>query len=287
MLLGSVMSAVPGPIDVGAVSDNFDPGKVTGSDLIFAGVSIVVGFILGNIVKRLVRRLLRGVDGIPTMAGDVIARIAQYVIITLGIVLALEALGFAFGLFGSLVILLVVFAFFATQPLLRDLGAGLTIQFRRPFEVGHQVVIGPSEGRVDEVSARAVEISAVDGRKILIPNSSVLQSPIINLTAEGARMTTFVAGVEYSTDLDRAREVIVAAMEDAPGVLAEPPPQAFVEEFDDSTINIACRFWHAPEIQAEWASRDEAMRSVKRALDANGITIAFPQRVLWSAPDDD
>jgi small-conductance mechanosensitive channel len=43
-----------------------------------------------------------------------------------------------------------------------------------------------------------------------------------------------------------------------------------VERFADSTINIACRFWHQPEIQAEWAARDEAMRAVKRAAAVAG-----------------
>jgi small conductance mechanosensitive channel len=95
-------------------------------------------------------------------------------------------------------------------------------------------------------------------------------------------LTTFIVGAAYDTQLELAREVIVTAMNSADAVLSDPPPEAFVNEFSDSTINIACRFWHAPQIQAEWAARDEAMRAVKRALDANGITIAFPQRVVWS-----
>ena len=73
------------------------------------------------------------------------------------------------------------------------------------------------------------------------------------------------------------------ALTAVPTVAPEPLPAAFVDEFADSTINIACRFWHEPEIQAEWAARDEATRAVKRAFDASGITIAFPQRVLWRA----
>ncbi len=285
MLIGGAMSVVPGPIDVGVVRDEFDLSTVTTSDLIFAGVSIVAAIVLGHITKRSLRRLLRDVDGIPVMAGDIIARIVQYVIMTLGLVLALEALGFSFGLVGSMILLVMVLVVLAARPLLQDLGAGMIIQVRRPFSVGDQIVIGETSGRIDEVSARTVRVISVDGRRVHFPNRAVLEGAIVNLTTEGARMTTFIAGVDYATDLDQAREVIAAAMADAPGVLAEPPPEAFVEEFADSTINIACRFWHAPEIQAEWASRDEAMRSVKRALDASGITIAFPQRVIWSADD--
>jgi small-conductance mechanosensitive channel len=109
----------------------------------------------------------------------------------------------------------------------------------------------------------------------------VLEGPIDNLTVEGARMTMFIAGVAYDTDLDHARAVIVEALTGVDSVCSDPEPQAFVQEFSDSTIDIACRFWHDPRIQEEWAARDEAMRAVKRGFDANGITIAFPQRVLW------
>ena len=72
---------------------------------------------------------------------------------------------------------------------------------------------------------------------------------------------------------------------ETPALLAEPAPRAYVEEFADSTINIACRVWHEPDILAEWEARSEAMRAVKRALDANDITIAFPQRVVWSGEE--
>ncbi|MCP4959489.1 MAG: mechanosensitive ion channel family protein [Actinomycetia bacterium] len=142
------------------------------------------------------------------------------------------------------------------------------------------------EGEVEEVSARTVRLITVDGRRVHSPNRSVLDGAITNLTSEGRRLTTFIVGAAYDTDLDLARQVIVEALGTSPLVLSDPPPQAFVEEFADSTINIACRFWHPPQIQAEWAARDESMRAVKRALDDTGITIAFPQRVLWVQPTD-
>jgi small-conductance mechanosensitive channel len=76
--------------------------------------------------------------------------------------------------------------------------------------------------------------------------------------------------------------IIDYALAGAPLVLDEPEPEVLVQEFAASTIDVACRFWHQPEIEASWAARDEAMRAVKRALDAAGITIAFPQRVIWA-----
>jgi small conductance mechanosensitive channel len=217
----------------------------------------------------------------------VIAKIVSYVILTLGGVVALEALGISFGLVGSALLLLIVLVVLAAKPLLQDLGAGLIVQLRRPFSIGDQVLIDGIEGAIDEVSARTVRIITVDGKRVHLPNRSVLEGAVTNLTTEGQRLTTFIVGAAYDTDLEHAREVIVAAMQSADAVLSDPSPQAFVDEFSDSTINIACRFWHAPEIEAEWVARDEAMRAVKRSLDANGIKIAFPQRVLWTGGASD
>jgi small conductance mechanosensitive channel len=271
----------PLPVDIGVIADNFDVSTVTSSDLVVAAIAVLAGVLLSFVAKKALRRTLNGIDGMPLLAGDVIARIVSYVILTFGIVVALEALGISFGLVGSALLLLMVLVVLAAKPLLQDLGAGLIIQIRRPFGITDQVLIDGIEGAIDEVSARTVRIITVDGKRVHFPNRGVLEGAITNLTVEGQRMTTFVVGAAYDTDLDQAREVIVAAMQSADAVLSDPSPQAFVDEFSDSTINIACRFWHAPEIQAEWVARDEAMRAVKRGLDTNGITIAFPQRVVW------
>jgi len=287
MSLLAPTQVVPIPNDIGVITDDFDLSTITTSDVIFAAIAVAASVLLSQFAKRALRRVLNDIEGMPVLAGDVIARIVSYLILTLGVVLALEALGFSFGLVGSVLLLVIVLVVLAAKPLLQDLGAGLIIQMRRPFSVGDQVEIGGLSGQIDEVSARTVRVITVDGRRVHYPNRSVLEGAIVNLTSEGRRLTTFVAGVAYDTDLERAREVIMESLGAAPGVIADPPPQAFVEAFADSTINIACRFWHEPRIQAEWAARDEAMRAVKRAFDDARITIAFPQRVLWSQPAAD
>ena len=282
--LPGIAQTVPVPIDISVIADGFDLSAITAADLIFAGIALVSGVVLGQLAKRALRRLL-DIDGLPEMAGDLIARIVGYVIGFLGLVVAIEALGFSLGPVGSIIILVVVGLVFAAKPLLQDLGAGLILQIRHPFLIGDQVVIGEQRGQVDQVTARTVRILSVDGRWVHIPNRTVLDGTITNLVSHGLRMSTFTAGVEYATDLDFARDVIVEAISATSTAAAEPGPAAFVEEFADSTITIACRFWHEPDIESEWAARDESMRAVKRAFDERGITIAFPQRVLWRADE--
>ena len=283
--LSGLAQRVPVPIDISVIADGFDVSAITAADLIFAGIALIAGVVLGQVAKRTLRRLL-DIEGLPDMAGDLISRIVGYIIGFLGLVVAIEALGFSLGPVGSIIILVAVGLVFAAKPLLQDLGAGLILQMRHPFMIGDQVVIGDERGQVDQVTARTVRMCTVDGRWVHVPNRTVLEGTITNLMSNGLRMSTFTAGVDYSTDLDLARQVIVEAISTTSAAAAEPAPAAFVEEFAESTINIACRFWHEPDIESEWAARDESMRAVKRAFDDSGITIAFPQRVLWRADED-
>ena len=269
------------PTDLGVVSDSFDVSTITGSDILFALAAIVVSVVLAQLTKRAMRRVLSDIDGMPVLSGDVIARMVSYTIILLGVVIALEALGFSLGPVGAILLVVIVVVVLSARPLFEDLGAGVILQMRRPFHVGDVVEFGEYQGAIEEVNARTVRMVSVDGRRVHIPNRTALDGTIVNLMAHGARMTTFVAGVEYATDLDRTREVVVGALQSCEMVADEPVPEAHVQEFNSSTIDIACRFWHAPGVHEEWRARDEAMRAVKRALDADGITIAFPQRVLW------
>lgn len=280
---GLLAQSAPVPTDFTVIADEFDLRTITAADLVFAGVAIVAGLVLGQLARRAIRRAAETVDGLPEMAGDIVSRIVGYVIGVLGLVVGLEAMGFSLGPVGSLIILVVIGVVLAARPLIQDLGSGLILQFRRPFRVGDQISLLDRSGRVEEINARTVRMITPEGERVHLPNRVVLDGTIVNLVSEGRRMTTFVAGVDYATDLDRAKRVIEEAIAGTALAETEPPPAAFVQEFNSSTIDIACRFWHGPEIETAWRARDEAMRAVKRAFDAERITIAFPQRVLWTA----
>ncbi len=265
------------------IASGFDVNALTTADVVFAAIAFVSGFLLSRLAKRGIVRVLGRVDGFPADAARIIARVVGYVIVLLGTVVALEALGFSLGPLGGLLLVLIVIAALSAKPLLEDVGASMILHVRQPFTVGDQVMIDDHRGEVLQISARSVRILAADGRHVHLPNRWVLDQPIVNLTVEGRRLTSFVAGVDYTTDLDHARAVAVEAVASADGVLEDPAAEVLVDELADSTINLTCRFWHDPTFVSEIRARDAAIRAVKRAFDADGIVIAFPQRVQWQA----
>lgn len=263
------------------IADSLEPVNLDWLSIVIAVVVFIAAIVLARLARRAVRRLSSRVDfGSPAVFASA-ARISSWVIIFLGIVGSLRVLGIDFiPLMAGLGIAAVVVAV-ALRPFLENFAAGLTLQLQRPFEIGEQISVRQIEGEVTELTARSVVVKTLDGRTVHLPNSHVLESPIINFTA-GSRRRSFVdVGLAYDTDLAAAVAIMIEAVADASGVISDPPPEAFIHEFGDSTINARVRFWHEPQIRAGWTIRHEVAVSIKSALDERGIEIAFPQRVLW------
>ncbi len=163
----------------------------------------------------------------------------------------------------------------------------ITLQIRRPFRAGDQVSVGGCEGTVEDVDFRTVVLRSFDGDRILVPCAAVLLAPIVNHTTLGRRRTSLAIGVAYDTDLGAARQVLVDAVASVGDASSLRAPEVWVERFDDSSIALVVRFWHQPDIATEWRVRSEVAVAAKGALDAAGIELAFPQRVVRLLADPD
>ena len=262
--------------------DDWQPEEVTGEHMIAALATIGIALMLGFLISRLTRFAIRRWTAAPQFASVLAGRVAGYFVVLIGVIVALESIGLTLGPM-VIIVTCVVLAVWVMRPLLQNMGAGLMLQARGPFQPGEQIQSHGFEGVVEELDARVLQIRTLDGRRIYIPNSDLADSPIINLTELGARRSSFDVGVAYFTDLDAAVEVVKAALLNTPGVFDDPPPEAFVHEFDDSNVKIAAWFWHEPDIHESWRVKDEAARAVFRALRNAGIEISFPRRTLaWA-----
>ncbi|MDJ0952324.1 MAG: mechanosensitive ion channel family protein [Acidimicrobiia bacterium] len=263
------------------IADSLEPLNLDWLSLAVAAAVFLISIILARLARRGLRRLAGRVEiGSPALWAAS-ARISSWLILFFGVVGSLRVLGIDFlPLMAGLGVAAVVVAV-ALRPFLENFAAGLTLQLQRPIDIGDQVSVRQIEGEVSELTARTVVIRTMDGRVVHIPNSTVIESAITNFTASAQRRSVIDVGLAYDTDLALAVSIMIEAVAAAPGVNNEPPPEAFIHEFADSTINAQVRFWHEPQIRAGWTIRHEVAVAIKRALDASGIEIAFPQRVLW------
>ncbi len=176
---------------------------------------------------------------------------------------------------------------FAAQDLLSNLLAGVTLLLDRPFTLGDWIRVNDWEGQVQRLTLRTTRLRTRDNELISIPNNKVAGNDVVNLTAGGALRVRSSLGVSYKADLDTAREALARVLNEEPKVLGDPPPRVAVMELGDSSVSLDLIYWIAPEsIARRPAIQQRVMEASKRALDAAGVEIPFPQRVLHLEMDE-
>jgi small-conductance mechanosensitive channel len=264
---------------------------VTVTDWAVAGATFVGFVVVALVLRRVIERLVRRTDPEGNIARFA-ARVVQHLVILVGLLYALTALGVQIGpLVGALGVTGIAIAF-AVTAILENVFASVMLKTRRPIRVGDQVWTQDRSGTVTDVNFRAVVLDSFDGERVFIPSSLVMDGVIVNHTATPTRRTVLPVGVAYGTDLQRAQDVLVEAVAGAAGVLTAPAPQAWVTAFGESSIDFDVRFWTASDIATVFRVRSAVAIAINDAFDREGIEIPFPQRVVTMAaevpdePDD-
>jgi small-conductance mechanosensitive channel len=267
---------IPGDLD-----QVVDTKAITVWDFVWAIVIIALSFLLAALTRRLVGRVLRKFPDIPQNYKLLMASASGWFVIVVGIIYALGVLGVDLGpvLIGLLLVAGV--GFFAGRGILENFSAGLVLQGTTMFVVGDQIETTAGTGTVLEITGRTLTIRTVDGKELNVPNTTVVNEPLTNLTKEGQRRSSLEVGVAYGTDLEEAKAALQTAAAGCELVITEPEPEALVSEFGDNAIEFELRFWHEPTIIEERRAVDAVARAVARELAEHDIEIAFPQRTLW------
>ena len=261
--------------------DSIIDESLTLSDWVQAGIIVAATIVVAVVVARLVRRVLTHVVG-PGFAAIVTARLAAYLLFLIGLFYALTSLGVQVGpLIGAIGLGGLVLAL-ALQKLVENFFSGLILQARRPFRVGDTVLLGDHLGVATDIDSRTTVLRGLDGAAVRVPNSEVAAGPIVNLTNEALRRSELEVGVAYDTNLQAATECLIEALGQVERVSGEPPAQALLTRFGSSSIDFTLYYWHGSDVPTELAARHDVILSVHQSFAAAGITIAFPQMVVWS-----
>jgi small-conductance mechanosensitive channel len=268
-------------LPTGDLSSVVDPSDLTLWDIIASVVVLLLGYLLARWGRRATRRVVGRIDEMPENITDLAGSIAFWLVIAMTVVFALSILGFDTAPVVLLLLFVVIILALSGRTVFENYGASLILQVRSPFEPGDQIQSVEHTGAVHEINGRTVVLHTMDGKEVHLPNKSVIDNPIVNLTRRGRRRSRLDVGVAYDTDLGRAQQVLRSAVAGVDGVLDDPACEVFVTEFDDSAINFAVRYWHEPAIREGYVVTDEVARAIDDALEAAGIVIAFPQATLW------
>ena len=242
---------------------------------------IALVFVIFFVGRKLIKKIVSLCDQALKRHGMevTVRRFFCNVINALGYICMLGILLQTVGLTATSLTALVASAGFAVglalQGSLSNFAGGVLILLMKPFVIGDYIVQGNTEGTVKEIGLVYTELITADNRLIVIPNGTLIDSSIVNVTATGKRRLELSVGIGYKSDLKKAKEVLIRLGENDPARDPENPVNVFVSELAESSVNLGLHVWVSSS--EYWNAKWRLTENIKMAFDEEGIEIPFKQ----------
>ncbi|MCK0192196.1 mechanosensitive ion channel domain-containing protein [Arenibacter sp. F20364] len=251
------------------------PGLV--SSIVTSALILIVGLWIIRLINRMVKKFFRKAEYDPSLESFLQSFISiglklmlfVLVITQLGVqssslVAIIGAAGLAIGL--------------ALQGSLANFAGGVLILVFKPFKVGDFISAQGVDGTVKEITIFTTKLSTFGNQIAIVPNGQLSNNNIINYNAQNTRRDKIGVGIGYSSDIKKAKDILLQICAENENILKDPAPEVYVAELGDSSVNLSLRFWAQNEVF--WAAHFHVMEELKNRFDAAGIEIPFPQRVF-------
>lgn len=174
----------------------------------------------------------------------------------------------------------------ALQGGLANLAGGVLLLIFKPFVVGDYIIQDQAngcEGTVAKIEICYTTLLSIDNKKIVVPNGTLSNSTIINVTAKENRKLEIKVGISYDADIRKAKKVIEDILKVDPDTRSDNSEMVvFVDSLADSAVIIGLRVWVPTD--AYWKTKWRLNQRIKEEFDANGITIPYNQMEVYVHP---
>ena len=242
---------------------------------------LIVALVLSRTLSRLLNRSIEKRAYLDPGIRYTLGRVTQYLIVTLGALLALKA---AFNL--DLTSIAVIFTAlsvgigFGLQYIAADIASGFILLFERPVRVGDHITIADDEGDVQSINLRTTIVVTNDRVSIIVPNSRLVSQRLINWSYGDPRVRISIpVGVAYTSDIDLVTRTLLTAAEDVDNVLKDPPAKVQFLKFGDWSLDFRLLVWtNRPRLHPQIKS--DINYRLEKLLREASIEIPFPQTEL-------
>lgn len=266
------------------VHDNI-PGLI---DFGFRVVLVIVLFVVGRIVIQWIRKIVRhSIERTNADKGvaQFVDSLLKFCLYALLIFIIATKLGVESSSVAALIASAGVAVGLALQGSLSNFAGGILILFLKPFVVGDYIIEngGKTEGTVKEIQIFYTKLSTLDNKTIIIPNGTLVNSTIINVTAKPERQLDLKVGISYQADLRKAKEIVEGLLCEEDGVIKEEGIKVFVDSLADSSVILGIRAWVKTE--EYWSVRWRLLENMKLTFDKEGIDIPYNQLTVHMKND--
>ncbi|MBD8476225.1 mechanosensitive channel MscK [Pseudomonas sp. CFBP 8770] len=251
------------------------------SDFIGAAVIIGITVVLAGNLPGLLEVLVLSKLNLAQGSAYATTTLLSYVIAGVGFVSTLSTLGVSWDKLQWLVAALSVGLGFGMQEIFANFISGIMILFERPVRIGDTITIGNLSGTVSKIRIRATTITDFDRKDIIVPNKTFITGQLINWSlTDTITRVTLKLGVDYGSDLDLVRTLLLKAARDNPRVLKEPEPLVYFLNFGESTLDHELRM-HVRDLGDRNPVLDEINRFINKEFKRQNINISFRQMEIY------
>ena len=245
--------------------------------VILALVVIVAAKLVSLAARKILARLFKKIEGDEslTYATYTIVRTLIWVI---GLLIILDLFGFNTASLLTVLGAAGLAIGLAMKDSLSNIAAGIMLLILRPYKLGDYIDCGSVSGTIQQMGLFSTILKTPDGLFVSAPNSVVFGTPIKNYSRNPLRRSDITVGIAYADSLPFAIQAMKDIMAHEPMVLKDPAPEVLVSELADSSVQLTLRYWTATADY--WPAYWTIKAQLKPAIEAAGLNIPFPQRVV-------
>jgi potassium efflux system protein len=257
-----------------------DGRALTVGKVVIALLVVAVGApIARSVMRRVSRRWLARV-GIGPGAAEAFATLGFYLVLACLVVFALWVAEIPLTVFTLAGGALAIGIGFGSQNILNNFISGLILLAERPIKVGDLIEVNGTFGQVESIGARSTAIKSFDNFHIIVPNSTFLESNVVNWThTDNLVRISLVIGVAYGSPVRKVEEILLEVVREHEKTVMPPDPVVLFNDFGDSALMFQALFWIAMNRPMD---QRRVLSDLRFRLDERfreeGIVIAFPQR---------
>lgn len=260
--------------------------EVSLRSLVEGALSAVVVMVLVLWLSASIEARLLAADTVNLSVRKMAANATRALLLLVGLLVALSAAGIPLGALSVLGGAVGVGIGLGLQKLAANYVSGFVILAERSLRIGDMVRVDNFEGRISDITTRYTVIRAINGRESIVPNEMLITQRVENLSLADPKvaMSTTVQ-VAYGTELKPLLPRITAAAAKVPRVLDDPGPGVQLSQFAADGMELTVIYWIADPANGQGNVRSDVNLAVLEVLNAAGVEIPFPQRVLHIAAD--
>lgn len=242
-------------------------------------VTLILFWIVVAFILKIIKKSIYSINHFDDAKKYSIFTLIKYILLVVVLVLSMEIIGFNLSVLLAGSAALLVGLGLGIQNLFSDYISGIVILVDDTVKMNDVIEINGIVGTVQEITLRTTTLQTRDDKYIILPNSDLTRSELINWThnTKASRFEVAV-GVDYSSDVNLVSQLLKEAVAENKEILETPEPFVRFNDFGDSSLNFSVYFWVE-------GVRSQVRYLILEKFRQNNISIPFPQRVIHKAAD--